>query len=61
MALRGGPATLYLGGRALTGRWELRDAIGVFFVGDGGEVVDLAPFKTWVVLTPTYGERGESR
>jgi hypothetical protein len=61
VTLRGGPATLYLNGRALTGRWELRDAIGVFFVGDGGEVVDLAPFKTWVALTPAYGERGESR
>ncbi|MFO8149582.1 MAG: DUF3048 domain-containing protein [Trueperaceae bacterium] len=59
--LRGGQATLYLNGRALTGRWELRDATGVFFVGDGGEVVDLAPFKTWVALTPAYGERGESR
>jgi hypothetical protein len=61
VALRGGPATLYLNGRALTGRWELRDAIGVFFVGDGGEVVDLAPFKTWVALTPAYDARGEAR
>jgi hypothetical protein len=61
VALRGGPATLYLNGRALTGRWELRDGIGVFFVSDGGEVVDLAPFKVWVALTPAYAERGESR
>ncbi|MFU8887812.1 MAG: DUF3048 domain-containing protein [Trueperaceae bacterium] len=61
VSLRGGPATLYANGRALTGRWELRDATGVFFVGEGGEVVDLAPFKTWVALTPAYGERGESR
>jgi len=61
VALRGGPATLYLNGRALVGRWELRDAAGVFFVADDGAVVDLAPFKTWVALTPAYGERGESR
>jgi hypothetical protein len=54
--LRGGPATLYVAGRAIEGRWELRDAIGVRFVSDAEEV-DLAPFKTWVVLTPTYANR----
>jgi len=55
--LRGGPATLYLGGRAVAGRWELRDALGVRFVTDAGEAVDLAPFKTWVALTPAYADR----
>lgn len=55
--LRGGAATLYLGGRAVEGRWELRDAVGVYFVSEAGEVVDLAPFKTWVALTPAYAER----
>lgn len=54
--LRGGDATLYVGGRAIEGRWELVDAVGVRFVA-GDEVVDLAPFKTWVVLTPTYESR----
>jgi len=51
--LRGGAATLYLAGKAVAGRWELRDAIGVRFLTLEGEVVDLAPFKTWVALTPT--------
>jgi hypothetical protein len=54
--LRGGAATLYVGGRAVEGRWEIQDAVGVRFVA-GDEVVDLAPFKTWVVLTPTYDGR----
>jgi hypothetical protein len=55
--LRGGEATLYLAGQAVAGRWELRDAIGVRFVSDDGEVVDLAPFKTWVALSPGYTAR----
>jgi hypothetical protein len=54
--LRGGAATLYVGGRAIEGRWELVDAIGVRFRTDEEEV-DLAPFKTWVVLTPNYDGR----
>lgn len=54
--LRGGAATLYLNGRAVEGRWELADGVGVRF-RSGDEVVDLAPFKTWVVLTPTYDGR----
>jgi hypothetical protein len=55
--LRGGEATLYLAGREVAGRWELRDAIGVRFVTDAGEIVDLAPFKTWVALSPGYAGR----
>jgi hypothetical protein len=55
--LRGGAATLYLAGKAVEGRWELRDAIGVRFVTTEGEVVDLAPFKTWVALSPGYEAR----
>lgn len=52
--LRGGPATLFLGGRAVEGRWEPRDVVGVAFVTATGELVDLAPFKTWLALTPAY-------
>jgi hypothetical protein len=55
--LRGGEATLYLAGKAVAGRWELRDAVGVRFVSEDGEVVDLAPFKTWVALSPGYAAR----
>jgi len=55
--LQGGPATLYLHGRAVAGRWLLGD--GVQFVTASGEAVDLAPFRTWVVMTPTYDRRVE--
>ncbi len=61
VSLQGGPATLYLNGRAVDGRWELRDPTGVFFFTEGGEMVDLAPFKTWIALTPAYGDRVEVR
>lgn len=50
LPLRGGPATLYLRGRSVEGRWELNG--GVRFVTAGGEVVSLAPFKTWVMFVP---------
>ncbi len=54
--LRGGDATLYLRGRALTGRWVVTDGVGVrFFAGE--EEVDLTPFKTWVTFAPTYDNR----
>jgi hypothetical protein len=55
--LRGGAATLYLAGTAVEGTWELRDAVGVRFLTGAGEVVDLAPFKTWIALTPRYANR----
>jgi hypothetical protein len=61
VSLRAGPATLYLNGRAVDGRWELRDTTGVFFFTEGGEMVDLAPFKTWIALTPAYASRVEAR
>ncbi len=57
--LDGGEATLYLKGRAERGTWVLRDGRGVRFVTAGGEEVDLAPFRTWVMLTPTYDSRVE--
>jgi hypothetical protein len=55
--LEGGPATLYLRGRAVSGHWELGD--GIRFFTDDGEAVDLAPFRSWIVLTPTYDGRAE--
>jgi len=53
--LRGGPATLYVRGKAITGEWHKQD--GVQFVDANGDVVDLAPFKLWVVFTPNYDNR----
>ncbi len=54
----GGPATLYLHGQAVQGHWELSD--GIRFVTADGTPVDLAPFRTWFVLTPTYQDRVEN-
>jgi len=54
VSLAGGPATLYLSGQALQGRWELRDGVGVGFVDQAGASIDLTLYKTWVALTPTY-------
>lgn len=55
--LRGGPATLYVHGRAVRGHWHLGD--GIQFVTAAGHPVDLAPFRTWIVMTPTYDHRVE--
>ncbi len=53
--LRGGPATLYLRGRAVEGVWSLSNGLGVqFATAEGG--VDLTPFKLWVVYTPNYDD-----
>jgi hypothetical protein len=51
--LRGGEATLFLFGKAVPGRWEVRPGLGVRFETDDGGV-DLEAFKTWVVFTPNY-------
>jgi hypothetical protein len=53
IALRGGEATLFVFGKAVRGRWEIRAGQGLRFVTGDGEV-DLAPFKTWVVFTPSF-------
>lgn len=53
--IRGGEATLFLRGRAVQGWWEAVDGAGVRFRTDEAELVDLTPFKTWVVLSPNYG------
>lgn len=57
--LRPGDATLYLRGRAERGTWEIVNGTGIRFRTAAGEMVDLAPFRTWVALTPTYDERVE--
>ena len=48
--MRGGTATLYLNGKAINGRWDLVN--GIRFTTSLGEVIDLAPFKTWVSYAP---------
>jgi len=55
--LTGGPATLYLHGRSVAGHWQVGDGVQ-FFTADG-QPVDLAPFRTWVVMTPTFDQRVE--
>lgn len=46
----GGAATLYVRGRAVPGRWT--PAGGFQFVTAAGEVVDLTPFRHWIVFAP---------
>lgn len=51
--LRGGDATLFVRGKAVRGFWEMRAGQGIRFrTADGG--IDLEPFKTWVVFTPSF-------
>ncbi|NLG07676.1 MAG: DUF3048 domain-containing protein [Deinococcales bacterium] len=57
--LDGGDATLYLRGRAVRGSWLVSDGDGIRFRTADGELVDLAPYRTWVMLTPTYDTRVE--
>ncbi len=57
--LEGGDATLYLRGRAERGTWLISEGNGIRFRTAAGELVDLAPFRTWVMLTPTYDNRSE--
>jgi hypothetical protein len=52
--LRSGEATLYLRGRAIEGSWS-KDQ-GIAFTSAQGEIIDLAPFKTWVVMTGAFGD-----
>jgi hypothetical protein len=46
----GGAATLYVRGKAVPGRWT--PAGGFQFVAAGDEVVDLTPFRHWIVFAP---------
>jgi hypothetical protein len=43
-----------LRGRAIEGSWS-KDQ-GIAFTSAQGEIIDLAPFKTWVVMTSGYQE-----
>ena len=50
MPLRGGTATLYLRGKAVPGRWDPEG--GLRFTSSFGEIIELTPFKTWVLFAP---------
>ena len=52
--LRGGLATLFIGGKMVSGSWSKEQGVGVEFVSDEQLPVDLSPFKTWMILTPEY-------
>jgi hypothetical protein len=47
-------ATLYVRGKAIEGNWSPNG--GITFTTSLGEVIDLTPFKTWVLFTPTYAD-----
>jgi hypothetical protein len=47
-------ATLYVRGKAIEGNWSPNG--GITFTSSLGEVIDLTPFKTWVLFTPTYAD-----
>ncbi len=51
---RGGDAALYLRGKALPGTWTSQG--GFTFVADNGETIELAPYKHWILFTPSYAE-----
>lgn len=54
LPFEGGAATLYLRGKAVPGRWTT--AGGFQFVTEGDEVVDLTPFRHWIVFAPEGAE-----
>jgi hypothetical protein len=51
---RGGEATLYLGGKRIEGRWQQQG--GFQFTAEDGQPVDLAPFKTWIMMVPSWAQ-----
>ena len=48
--LSGGPATLYIRGKKLAGHWSPKG--GLEFSNTSGEIIDLSPYKLWVVYAP---------
>ena len=48
--LSGGRATLYINGRKLAGHWSPKG--GLEFSNQDGEIIDLSPYKIWVLYTP---------
>ncbi|HET8986746.1 MAG TPA: DUF3048 C-terminal domain-containing protein, partial [Trueperaceae bacterium] len=57
--IRSGPATLYLEGRSVEGRWDVLTGSGVTFYTSDGTRVDLSNLRTWTILTPNYASRFE--
>jgi len=57
--IRSGPATLYLEGRSVAGRWDVLAGAGVTFYASDGTRVDLSNLRTWTLLTPNYEGRFE--
>ena len=57
--IRSGPATLYLEGRSVEGRWDVLTGSGVTFYTADGTRVDLSNLRTWTILTPNYASRFE--
>ena len=57
--IRSGPATLYLEGRSVEGRWDVLTGSGVTFYTSDGVQVDLSNLRTWTILTPNYDGRAE--
>lgn len=47
-------ATIYVRGKAIEGNWSPNG--GIKFTSSLGEVIDLTPFKTWVLFAPTYAD-----
>jgi hypothetical protein len=54
MSISEGEATLYLGGKRIDGRWQQRG--GFHFTTLDGQTIDLAPFKTWVIMVPPWAQ-----
>lgn len=57
--LQAGDATLYLRGKAQRGTWFVSQGKGLGFRTEAGEDVDLARYRMWAMLTPTYDSRVE--
>jgi len=48
--LSGGRATLYINGKKLAGHWSPKG--GIEFSNQDGEIIDLSPYKIWVLFSP---------
>ena len=58
--IRSGPATLYLEGRSVQGRWDVVTNGGITFFTLDGIQVDLSNLRTWTILNPNYASRIEN-
>ncbi|MEZ4631621.1 MAG: DUF3048 domain-containing protein [Deinococcales bacterium] len=50
--MSGGSAKLYLRGKEIEGRWAGQN--GFMFIDSLNQVIDLKPFKTWVMILPPW-------